>query len=78
MIRIVSTYYWKELTRDGLLKEPDTFGAYYEEESLNGYSGFSSKELAYASFLSMHEKHNLLYEAYVLVEECDLREVNEN
>ena len=39
-------YYWKELTSDGLLKEPKEAGPYYSTTNLNGYGGFDTEEEA--------------------------------
>lgn len=33
------SYKWKVLTDDGLLKEPEPMGPYYDQTELNGYKG---------------------------------------
>ena len=38
--------YWKELTDDGLMKEPQNVGPYYNQESFNMWSGHDSEESA--------------------------------
>lgn len=51
-------YIWRELTDDGLLKEPKDIGAYYEAESVNGYSGgFDTEQEAVDHFTMLSEKH---------------------
>ena len=44
---IKKTYHWKEVTGDGLLKEPEEFGPYYDTESLNGWGGHDTEEEAF-------------------------------
>ena len=40
-------YKWLTLSSDGLLREPDDVGVYYESSPVNGYEGcFDSKEEA--------------------------------
>lgn len=41
-------YFWKDLSSDGLLKEPDPIGPYYDQISLNGVlgDGFETEEEA--------------------------------
>lgn len=43
---IKKKYYWKEVTDDGLLKEPKELGPHYCTESLNGWGGFDAEEEA--------------------------------
>lgn len=54
---IKKTYHWKEITEDGLLKEPKEFGPYYSTESLNGWGGHKTEAEAY-------EKLEYMYKAY--------------
>lgn len=44
--KLEKRFYWKELSGDGLLKEPPRRGPYYNDISLN--EGFSSEEKALA------------------------------
>lgn len=37
---------WKELSDDGLLKEPGECGPHYSKESINQWGGFDTKEEA--------------------------------
>lgn len=39
-------YYWKHLTDDGLLKDPEALGPYYSSVDFNSYDGFDSEEEA--------------------------------
>ena len=48
---IKKTYRWKELTEDGLLKEPKELG--YGGESLNYWTGFDNEEDAQANLLKL-------------------------
>lgn len=41
---IVKKYAWKELSRDGLLKDVEDEGPYYSRESLNPYGGSFGSE----------------------------------
>ena len=54
-------YVWKELTSDGLLKNPKNCGAHYEEENINGWEwrgrGFDSEQEAHEAFLAFKTKH---------------------
>lgn len=70
MCELQAKYYWKKLTSDGLLKEPNDVGSYYDSVSLNGSwsSGFESEEEAVARL----QKLKAMYEYeltgdYVLV-----------
>ena len=64
-------YYWKELSKDGLLKDPDPVGSYYSRERLGVY-GFNSREEAvaeYEEFFRIHgpcevDKELVLIEVY--------------
>ena len=47
---------WKELTDDGLLKEPPECGPYYSTESVNGWGGFDTEEEAVEKLAQM-KKH---------------------
>jgi len=61
-------YEWRELTPDGLLKEPSEVGPHYDRESVNGYAGnYTSRESAETApnqFAIRHDWHGEL----VLVE----------
>jgi hypothetical protein len=39
-------YEWREITDDGLLKQPDVIGPYYDETELNYDGGYESEEYA--------------------------------
>lgn len=54
---IKKTYYWKEITSDGLVKEPREFGPYYSRESLNGYSGHDSEDEAIARLIEIKKSY---------------------
>ena len=63
-------YYWKKLTSDGLLKEPEDVGPYYDSVSLNGSwsSGFDSEEEAMARLQKLKTRYEYeLSGEYVLV-----------
>ena len=49
-------YYWKELSKDGLLKDPDPVGPYYSQYSLGIY-GFNSREEAVARYEEFFRIH---------------------
>lgn len=44
---LIKKYFWKELTNDGLLKEPKLFGPYHSEESLNNFDGHDTEAEAF-------------------------------
>lgn len=71
MSAIRAKYYWKELTSDGLLKEPGEAGPYYERVSLNGSGwepGFETEETAIAHLVKMKSEYEYQFTAdYVLV-----------
>jgi len=54
---IKKKYYWKELTSDGLLKEPKEFGPYYSTESLNGWGGYDSEEAAIEKLIEINKRY---------------------
>ena len=54
---IEKKYYWKELTSDGLLKEPREFGPYYSTESLNGWGGHDSEDAAIAKLVEISKRY---------------------
>ena len=54
---MTSKLYWKELTEDGLLKEPKPVGPYYSPETLNQYQGFETKEEAIKHLESLTETY---------------------
>jgi len=57
-MKIVYKYKWKELTQDGLLKDPEDQGAYYESENVNGWNnGYASEKEAEEAFIEFTKKH---------------------
>ena len=58
---------WKELSIDGLLKEPEDFGPYYDKESVNSNGGFDSEEEAIARLEQMNKAYPCFGGDYVLV-----------
>lgn len=54
---INSKLYWKELTSDGLLKEPKDLGPYYSTDSINQYDGFDTEDEAIKRLNKMVEIH---------------------
>lgn len=57
-MHITYRYRWKELTDDGLLKDPKDCGAYYEAENVNGWNdGHNSEQEANEAFLALKKKH---------------------
>lgn len=63
-------YYWKELSEDGLLKEPPKLGPYFSPAKLNNFGcGYHSEEEACDDLLS-----EPLFEGYslTLVKEVQL------
>lgn len=48
---------WKEITNDGLLKEPEECGPHYSAESINGWGGFDSEEEAITKLEQMKKDH---------------------
>lgn len=67
---IKKTYHWKEITDDGLVKEPAEFGPYYDTESLNGWYGHDTEEEAIKEL----ERINECYEHFL---PCNLTLVTE-
>jgi len=41
---IKKKYFWKEISGDGLIKNPKAFGPYYSTESLNCFCGFDNEK----------------------------------
>lgn len=75
MSSVVISYYWKEVSNDGLLKDPSNQGPYWESENINGYSsGFETKEDAIEAMLSFHKRYNIMYEEYTLLESYMIKE----
>jgi len=70
---LTKTYYWKELSSDGLLKEPKEVGAYYESESINNYYGFASEEDAIIHLTKMCNKHEFCIPDVMLITEYKWR-----
>lgn len=78
-------YVWKELTSDGLLKDPEDCGAHYERVNINDdYSsgdytgrGFASEEIAYARLLYFKKKHEYSCpSSLVLIKEANIYEAD--
>lgn len=69
MSDIRAKYYWKELTSDGLLKEPKDLGPYYDTTTVNFYGhGFDSEEEAVFRLRMLKVAHEYeLIGDYVLV-----------
>ncbi len=69
-------YVWKELTPDGLLKDPEDCGAYYDSENVNGYGGgYNSEQEAYEAFIAFKTKHEYgTASSLVLVKETTIRD----
>ena len=52
-------YLWKELSQDGLLREPNEVGEYYNNEPVNGYSnGFKTEQAAIDYLISINIRHD--------------------
>ncbi len=59
--------YWKELTDDGLLKEPKELDP-YGHHLINNYGGFDSEEEAVEHLDNIKDVHNFnIYGDYILV-----------
>lgn len=61
---MIKKYYkWRVLTDDGLLKIPQKYGPYYDEDDINNYEwrGFETENDALESFKSFHKKHPHCY-----------------
>lgn len=58
---VKKTYFWKEVSSDGLLQEPEELGPHYAREPLNGRCGYDSEEEAIARLVEL----NRLYEGEV-------------
>lgn len=60
---------WKQLTDEGLLKEPEDCGPWDSRDSINGWNGFGTKEEAIAHLEEMKRVHKWgVHGDYVLVE----------
>lgn len=68
----VSTFYWRELSEDGLLKDIKPVGPYYNESNLNCYGGFDSREQALKAWAEQVKQGNFLWENCVLIEQVGL------
>jgi len=67
-------YEWRELTEDGLLREPKECGPSYERSSVNNYGGFQTEEEAFKAFEQFKKVHQwVVPRELVLVTfyECD-------
>lgn len=62
-LKLYKKYYWKELSSDGLLKDPPKIGPYYDEAELNNYvHGYDTPEEAEQDLLSKKD-----FEGYHLI-----------
>ena len=60
--------YWKELTDDGLMKEPKDVGPHYSPDSFNCWSGHDSEELAIEHLEELKKAHKFVVSGnYVLI-----------
>lgn len=50
-------YEWRELTEDGLLREPKDAGPHYDRSRVNTYGGFDSEEQAFAAYVAFKKAH---------------------
>ncbi len=68
------SYKWKELTSDGLLREPEKVEAHYDPESVNGYDGsFDTKEEALEQWKYLKKSDSWgVPSSLVLIEEYNL------
>lgn len=69
-------YVWKEISEDGLVKEPKSVGPYYSQENLNGWEGgFDSKEEAIAALRDFVKRYKYdTPRSLILIEEYYPRE----
>jgi len=67
IMSITKRYYWKELTQEGLLKEPPICGPYYDEKYLNAPCGFESEDFAIAAFESFFKEFPYSENSLILV-----------
>lgn len=54
--KLEKRFYWKDLSTDGLLKEPSPTGPHYDEVELNNYCGFKTEDEALEA-LDRYLKH---------------------
>ena len=59
-------YRWKELSDDGLLKEPKKQGPHYMKDDLNEWGGFDTEQKA-LNRLEEYKKEYNIYGEYILV-----------
>jgi hypothetical protein len=65
-----TTFKWKTLSSDGLLKEPKNIGPYYSETSINQYDGFNTRDEAIDYLNKLAESDPwALNDSFVLIEE---------
>ncbi len=51
-------YFWKELSEDGLLKEPKDVGHHYDNIPMNSYDyGFKTEQEAVDHFTQLNKEH---------------------
>lgn len=53
-------YFWKKLTDDGLLKEPEDVGYEYNRESVNDAGGFESEAEAVEKYERLNRDHSYI------------------
>lgn len=56
-MKLTYKYYWKALSPDGLLIEPDNVGPHRDKIAVNGYDGFKSEEEANERLLYLMRRH---------------------
>ncbi len=71
-IKFESRFFWKEISEDGLLKEPPKKGPYYNEVCLNNYSGYETREEALEDWLKLAKQDYYKYNKFILIEEVSL------
>ena len=65
-LQVIKQYYWKVLTSDGLLKDPKSFGSYYNLKNVNDEAPFNSEEEAVLSIKKFLIQEDYVNEDYVL------------
>jgi hypothetical protein len=71
-IKFESRFFWKELSDDGLLKEPRRSGPYYDEVYLNNYHGYESREDAFEDWKNLVKQGYYKYDEFILIEKVSL------
>ena len=67
-------YYWREISKDGLLKLPETYGPYYDDFGVDmGQDGFDSEEGAVKALEEFYTRYKKDYgkwvPTYILIKE---------